>query len=330
MPAKNQVSGFTLVELLIGTVVGGIVLSGALSLLNYTFQISQKELAQTDTQRELQLTLNFVATDLREAVYVYGGNCLQGQGSLTNGVPTSNFCPGIINSVPTATLTSSIPLLAFWKLTPLPPTLQTACANNTASASVSCTTGRSYTLVVYFLSKANSTQWGGKARLVRYYLSQYDQSGNLMPNYVAPNKSGVNFKIWPYQQQGSTLVNLQSALPTSNAENTTVISDFIDDTERISLGDNNVTCDSGYEVSPGNQTLHQFAVSPDFDPTHPLIRSFYACVKGVTAVNQDNKLFVRANARGKAGIETDFFLPTLETRILSQGILDASPLPMNQ
>lgn len=162
-------------------------------------QINQRESAQAETQRELQKALNFINSELREAVYVYGGDCLQGQ-------TTPTFCPGITNyvSVPA----NSVPVLSFWKLAPLPTPLQDQCNKGTADSTVPCNSGRTYSLVVYFLIKNQPTDpinGQGKARIARYVLTQYDSNGIATANYVNPAQVGVSFGIWPYQSNGGIL-----------------------------------------------------------------------------------------------------------------------------
>jgi hypothetical protein len=69
------------------------------------------------------------------------------------------------------------------------------------------------------------------------------------------------------------------------------------------------------------------------------VRGFFACIsvrllqnnstgqqeEVDTGVNQDTILYVRGNAKGRPGIIGDNFLPSLETRVLSRGVLTKRP-----
>jgi len=132
---KRQTAGFTLIELLVSTSIASIAVSGLMYIVIQLVQINQRESAQVETQRDLQMALDFMTSDLREAVYVYGGDCLQGQ-------TTPTFCPGITNYIPVPA--NSVPILAFWKLEPLPKQIQDECNKGTADPTVSCDSGRTY------------------------------------------------------------------------------------------------------------------------------------------------------------------------------------------
>lgn len=317
-PRKCQTAGFTLIELLVSTIIAGIAISGLLYMVVQLLPSNQREFAQSETQRDMQMALDFMSSELQEAVYVYGGDCLQGQ-------TTPTFCPGIANYVPVPA--NSVPILAFWKLELLPKQLQEQCKTNLATANVPCDSGRTYTLVVYSLSKALSVPWLGKARIIRYAMTQFDINGNPNPNYVSPAQIGVGFALWPFKNQGGNLTNLQTSIPTANQGNTAALVDFVDDTARPSVGDDNITCPTNYVVSPSLATLNNYVVPP-FNSGDKNIRSFYACVRGETAYNQDVFIFLRGNAYGRAGIQginDNSFLPRLQTQVPSHGIVSDLP-----
>ncbi len=319
---KRKTDGFTLIELIVSMAIASIAILGLLSLVVQLLEANQRESAQTETQRDMQMALDFISSELREAVYVYGGDCLQGQTAPT-------WCPGIVNSVPIPT--SSVPILAFWKLEPLPKQFfQTngACTTNPPPTNIPCNSGRTYTLVVYFLSKDNtSINWLGTARITRYTLTQFDSMGNPTVNYVSPNQNSVGFTNWPYLVNGTNKKNLEIGLPTSNATNTAALVDFVDDTARPSVGDDNITCPTNYVLTPSANTLNTCVSSP-FSTIDKNIRSFYGCVRGGTIYNQDVFVFLRSNAYGRPGIQglnSNSFLPTLQTQVFSRGIVNDIP-----
>ncbi len=280
-------------------------------------QINQRESTQAETQRDLQKALDFMNSELREAVYVYGGDCLQGQ-------TTPTFCPGITNYVPVSA--NNVPVLAFWKLEPLPKQLQDECNRGTADPTVPCNFGRTYSLVVYSLTEnqpTDPTNRQGKARIVRYALTQYGDNGIATANYVSPAQAGVSFGIWPYQSNGGTLKPLLQ--PHQFAGNAVTLANFVDGTARP--GDNNVTCPTATSsniksvLTPSSTTLSNSSYP---NGTFNGVRSFYACVRGGTAYNQDVFVFLRGNAYGREGISDDSFLPTLQTQVLSHRSINDS------
>ncbi|HEY9662367.1 MAG TPA: hypothetical protein V6C65_28260, partial [Allocoleopsis sp.] len=214
------------------------------------------------------------------------------------------------------------------------------CRDRTAAQYpyVNCEAGYSYALVVYSLSTSNTNNiWQGTARITRYVLSEFDNSGNFTVGYANPGTFN-NFASWPYGRvQGSAnLVNLQSVNirrppdadtrigRPNNATSITPLVDFVDNATATPR------CTNEAGVS--------YDISPPADP-----RGFFACVSvretagtqnGQTvevAGNQDVILYVRGNVAGRSGYLAAGFanngdtLPTLETRVLARGVLGRSP-----
>lgn len=338
---KPQISGFTLIELLVSMAIATIVVSGLMSFMVQLLSTNQQESGQTQTQNDMQLALDYISADLREAVYVYPGECLTatGHGSKSATTISPDFCPGVVNHIRdfgTAFNASSMPILAFWKLDPLPEVYLKSCGLGTAPASVPCTSGRTYTLVVYFLRKnlvTETTRWYGKARLLRYELPNYKSDGTVagtaaIANYVNPEQSGVGFRKWPWQFVGGVVENLQAARPaTDNALPATLV-DFVDDTARAG--------DSSSTLCP-NDTAQDiyYKITPD-DTSAPFagVRSFYACVRVDNtsadggAINQDVLVFLRGNSEGRVQPGGSNNLPTLNAQVLRRGIVNKNPKPI--
>lgn len=334
---KRKTAGFTLTELLVGMVIASIVVSGLMYLVVELLQTNQRESVQTETQRDMQIALDYISSEVREAVYVYSGGCLQGQGSIAsggNGGPTLDYCPGIVNHI-ISTPANSMPVIAFWKLDSLPLLLQKQCDDNDANTpdpalNVPCVSGRTYSLVVYFLRKNQASEiWEGKARITRYELSQYKSDGTVNTTYVNPDQAGVTFRIWPYKRSGNTLTPPPLQAP-KLIDDPVVLTDFVDDTARDynndgTTEDSTVSCPADYAISPTITTA-------PFSTTPPM-RSFYACVRvgpngTEEAGNQDIFISLRGNASGRSGIDDNSFLPTLQTQVLRRGIVDKIPAPL--
>ncbi|MBR8837862.1 MAG: prepilin-type N-terminal cleavage/methylation domain-containing protein [Stigonema ocellatum SAG 48.90 = DSM 106950] len=326
---KVKTAGFTLIELLVALIIISLIISALLSLVIDILQVDSREAARNETQREMQMALNYIAKELREAVYVYDGNCLQSAGQGTAG--NANYCPGLLNTTGKylPTFTNQTPILAFWK----PETI-----SDTQLSGLSCTTftdatqkqdcndllvkRRTYTLVVYLQSTDNSNNtWKGKSRITRYALKKYTDISTLTQSqgYVDPSReNSTTFQTWPVDPKTGTNLQTQSPLATNTAD---VLVDFVDDpTATVTVP----ACDSTKVPSPKSTA------------TTASSNSFFACISSVVptttslattpnGTNQDVILYLRGNANGKAGVSTDTFRPVLQTQVLVRGVINKTP-----
>jgi len=221
-------SGFTLIELLVVMLLGGILTSSLLWLVIQLVSSDQRESVRTETDREVQLSLDYMITDLREAVYIYNGDCNNLTGANLSCPSYGSFIPSSLND------SDSIPVLAFWKTHPLDLTSLQAdvdaltgdlCSNYAATVSTAiqiaeseCDDVRlqrnSYELVVYVHETARGSDWEGESRIRRYSLDKYDGDprmivGNLETTlrwtngYVDPAQINNNFFGWPFDSDGN-------------------------------------------------------------------------------------------------------------------------------
>jgi prepilin-type N-terminal cleavage/methylation domain-containing protein len=308
----DRVKGFTLLELLVTTAIAGGIVSGLLFIVIQLMSVDQRESAQSETQREMQLALNYISTEMRDAVYVYTGTSLAADPSRRNGQSLLDF-------LPTNLTTESVPVIAFWKQQPFPDAVKLKCAGSTPPAGVACTNGSSYALVVYSLSTYDPNDtWKGNARITRYALTEFNSLGVATGGYVNPGVYNNNFDAWPYGTNETGLVNLQTTRP-ANATPAALV-DFVD-----------------YPVSPAlpvppvpdvmcpnaTTTGVNYVISPTTG-----VRSFYACVNDRQTLgdSQDVVIYLRGNVKGRPGSAlASAFLPTLETRVLSRGVLGRVP-----
>ncbi|MDY6937944.1 MAG: prepilin-type N-terminal cleavage/methylation domain-containing protein [Cyanobacteriota bacterium] len=322
---KNRQGGFTLTELLVTIILGSLIVAGLMGLVVELLTTEARETARTETQREMQMALDYISTDLREAVYVYDGACLSGedQEDANGNKILGSQCKGLFNHIDVPQ--NSTPVLAFWKLDPLPEAV--GCGDG-GVAGVPCLSGRSYTLVVYFLRENQQGEpWRGMSRILRYELPQFTSDGTEVAGYISPET--ISFGEWPGDNDPdggflATLVDFVDSRP-------------LDDNDlKESVGDNgqaaSVQCPSGYTLTPSDDTLEQNGF--------PNLRNFYACVRvpqsllaeggGQTegSFNQKVILFVRGNALGKPGIDdaNEGFMPAIATQVLNRGIRGKVPL----
>ena len=313
---RSRNSGFTLIELLIVTVVGSLIMLALLALINELLLTDRNESVRLETNREMQLAMDYMAEEVREASYIYTGHCLMARDEPANadlscnqpgvqaiGNPGSGILPNAIASA------NDIPVLAFWKQHPLPEPLRNQCRANPTlqidGAPVPCTVGSSYALVVYALSTDNPGGiWRGGARVKRYILTEFNAAGNARTQgYVNPTGNGNNFLGWPYAA-------VAVGGPNANAP---ALVDFVDGTAT-----GTPSCPDGYSISP----------HPDALAAVGNLRSFYACISpGREGRHQEAVIYLQGNIAGRVGgalAPRDGALTVLQTRVMARGVFDAN------
>lgn len=306
--------GFTLVELLITAFIGALITSGLLALSVQIIRSERIEEARTETQRDMQRALDYIANDLKEAVYVYGNEQQCNQYD-------SSSCPPYEDYVGTVVTTSNQePVLAFWKLEPIDVSqLPSNCS--TSSNPDECEDLKrkrhTFTLVIYAQRDANysASSWQGESIIRRYELKKYTTSNlsslTVTDGYVDPSDySSSFFATWPRTATGDA-GNLQTNTPAWN-ENALV--DFVDTLSSATTSGSD--CPTDYLPTPIN-------ASEVLQST-----SFYACVRNIdqeVGLPQDVIIYLRGNTEGQ--LPPGFNdgpgpLPILQTQVTVGGVID--------
>jgi len=299
---KRTTAGFTLPELVVGMAVAGLGVYAVLALLVSLLGTEKRETAKSQTQQEMALALDYIASEIQEAEYIYpDATDLQG-----NVVPND---PNIT------------PVLAFWKLEEVPyrtnpsadEDLPADCSSFSSDRQSECTalkTSRhSYTLVIYSIKQDSGGLWEGPAQITRFQLRKYkaDELSTLTPTdgYRDPRDAGFNWTP-------STAIDFSG-----NAA-------LVDSVDYGSQPPSDGYCPADYNQSPSTLPNNN---GEDID-------SFYACVRDPQAVgNQDAVIFIRGNAAqqaGAAGSRNPVYLPSLQTRVQARSQSDILPLPLGQ
>lgn len=228
--------GFTLLELLIVVAIGSLVVTTLLSLVVELTGTEQKEAVRTETQREMQMALDYIVADIREAVYIYDGSTHPDQPAST---------PRYWNFIPAAARPAgAIPIVAFWKPKPInldsiplaerpplpqlvPTTPAPNCATEAPFAGIPARVRecnnvwaqrRAYSLVVYmqYPNKADFNTnnlannpntngngfWKGDSRIVRFEMFKYRNPLRQLirtPGFADPAEIGSDgFERWPF------------------------------------------------------------------------------------------------------------------------------------
>lgn len=300
---KSKVTGFTLIELLVAMVMAGVMISVLLYIVVELLKIDLREANRNETQAEMQLALDYITSDLREAVYVYDDPSKIKAYIPDFGTPK--------------------PVIAFWR----PNLVDEKKLEKLGDCSTSFTTDEAkiaecetlllrrntYSLVVYLQSKNDSGSiWKGQSRIMRYELPKYKDITKLelSPGYVDPSRKDTSFKNWPKNGSGT---KLQTSDPEKNKPSPPVLIDFVDDPGNV---DSKVPgCDTPkYKRIPATSSI---------EPNN----SFFTCVRPEEpGFNQDIFVFLRGNAIGKQGVFTNKeFLPTLQTQVIVRGVIDKIP-----
>ncbi len=293
-------------------VVAGIVVYAMLSLVISLLGTDREETAKAQTQTEMTQAMDYIARDLEQAVYIYPGDCLGTTAQTTPSGPYS--CAGLSNQI-NFTAAGVTPVLAFWKLEPVPYStkdedkLPENCSGFSGSQQQECLallTGRhTYTLVVYSYQTVgnNHDTWDGPTVINRFQLRKYANTSTLQqtPGYSDPAGNFGNWKSSP------------------------VIS--------ISPGTNPVLVDSVDQNDPNIKELcpdNGYTESPSSIP-YSSISSFYACVKHPSASGQDAIIYLRGNAAKRAGqpdSRNPVYLPTIKRQVKARSVFNYTPLKL--
>ena len=335
-PAKS--AGFTLTELLVAMIVAALISSGLLFVVVQLVQTNLREAARSDTQRDLQAAIDYIARDVREAVYVYDANCLLDK-------PSTNICPGLRSYLPASITNTStnVPVLAFWRLNPLPSGLKNNCIQFASAYSptspnaslppevdgVPCLTGQMYSLVVYSLNNSTTgTIARGRARIMRYELPQFTSGSgqaagkpSVNTGWVDPRGLTTSFLAWPVDTSTltTTLLSLQTIRP-SGGDNLP-LTDFVDwnglyTQNPVAVGQAPDRSSEGLVLTPAASVAN----SPP--------RGFYVYVRGASEggiLNQEVLIRIQGDAAGRPGIpdvaaNRPIAPISLEARVLTRGV----------
>ena len=346
---RSNHKGFTLLELLVVMAISSGIIAGLMYIVVELMSTDQRESSRSETQREMQLALDYMSSELRESVFVYTADNLSCAGPTGPGAPP---CLPLTAYLPPSVSTNSVPILAFWKQEPFPKTVPAAstrgqCFGAAPPPGISCLTSSSYALVVYSLSKANPSIpkiWSDNARITRYELQEFNSQGALTQGYVNPGAyNGNPFASWPVfeDDKDGVLKNIQTATVKSGRApgrpigNPVTLVDFVDAQARNAGGK------GGAGETTACPTPTDYALTPSLktlaDAGFANVRSFYLCISAPSAQiagqpiianpseNQDIILHLQGNANGRAGIFKDELLSALETRVLSRGVLTRRP-----
>ena len=349
--SRNSTAGFTLTELLVVVAIAGVIVSALMALVVELIGTEQRESVRTETQRSMQLALNYIAADLKQAVYIYGDEA--NPQDITSVPSYMKYLPDEYDDE------DFRPVLAFWK--PRSIDLENLVANGSGlPAYDDCATTfddnddatevrlrrecqsiwkqrRAYSLVVYFqvpkgVRNADG-KWKGESRIARYELFKYNNLTDAnaadvfdrTPGFVDPAELGSDaFQSWPWSgtedcQADSCVEDLADPGAPLYGAGPAVLVDFVDDPGAARASEP-TTCENL------GATAGDYKRVPSADAGYAKVsNSFFVCLRdtsGVLGEAQDVIVYLRGNAKGRGGANSDAFLPTMQTRVTMRGIID--------
>ncbi|WP_218140754.1 hormogonium polysaccharide secretion pseudopilin HpsC [Cylindrospermopsis raciborskii] len=319
-PSKNRsFYGFTIMQLLVGLTIGVISITLLLRLLINVMEINQQEQAKITTGAEIQTALDYIANDLKQAIYIYDA---QGINAIRSQLPS------------TPTGIDRVPVLVFWRQETIENVLPVPGSLIKDDAFV-------YSLVVYYLIRdttASVSEWSKSARIARWKIRDgvlantrdFDQivlcNGYTGRDYIKGNFSSLEFCPEPgfaafNLNNSGSLEQIMNSWRKHSARYTNdpiVLVDYID--SRI----NNIPP----AVCPPNSTNPKITwsrvTSSIFSHTTTgQMTSFYACVDRLNVTAQ---VFIRGDALARIpnnlntnSNQLSHYFPTVSTQVQGKG-----------
>ena len=143
----DKSAGFTLVELLVALAMSSIIITVLLEFMISVITTDSNEQIKINSEQEIQIALDHISRDLREAIYIYdaaGINAIK----LRLRYPDDD---------------TKTPILVFWK--------REILDNNSAGEDNS-------SLVVYYLDNSSSTIWSKAARISKWQIKKNNPGFN--------------------------------------------------------------------------------------------------------------------------------------------------------
>jgi prepilin-type N-terminal cleavage/methylation domain-containing protein len=317
--AKQKIYGFTLIELLVAMIIAVIIITPLLGFMIHILDSDRKEQAKATTEQELKTTLDYIARDLQQAVYIYDAD---GISSIRSQLP--NY----------SQKSQYFPVLVFWKRRFISGGLVVGSGSDDTFV---------YSLVAYYLINDGSSTWSNAARIGRFELSNgygQDITDTQDPNFQLFNLSNtgtLRTKMNNWTNAANTTTSTNPNKTYSSAPLAVV--DYIDQTPINATTNPKPSCpsvtDPDSTATPPTNLHNQV---PDFSssagvgdatPTGSVnTQGFYVCVDSTKTVAQ---IYLRGNALARlqntnlsfsnTNSSMQTYFPTVSTQVQGIGFL---------
>lgn len=305
---KQKISGFTLIELLVGLILAALVVTPLMSFLVNTLNTSRREEAKANSEQEVQSALNYIAQDLKQAVYIYNAagldnnnlNIYPGISGIKNQIPPAASAPGCIHNPPN---NICVPVLVLWKREFREGDASTG--NKTTNIAVDTFV---YSLVGYYLIKGDNPNgtWSNVARIGRFQITDGVKYLTNINSYIEDRSDG--FRLFNLRVPGITLEEKMNRWQKNNESYTTTVDTLVD-----YIDTSNLTPNCPTNTQPNIQQV----------PAN-LTGGFSACVDSSDSSAQ---VYLRGNALARIGDSASCdrqsnYCPTASIQIQGRGLLN--------
>ncbi len=315
-------TGFTLIELLVGLVLASLVVTPLMGFMINIMDNENKEKAKATSEQEIQAAIDFIAEDLKQAIYIYDPSGLD--------KTSSDTPPGIKDQIPPTERAKvpgcrpetpmCVPVLVFWKRELRPNVLKLTSSSNCppppSATANDCDDVYVYSLVAYYLVKGeiSSGGWSDAARIARFQIRDGFINPTILNNKEEPNNG---FKLFDLAATGVNLTEKMNRWTKNNdvpydiVATARVLVDFIDQSP-ISTS-TLPSCPTGTQRVPSTTAF----------PTN-LPGFFYVCVN---SSNTSVQVFIRGNALARLEKNTIYsanksiYFPTASIQVKGLGLL---------
>lgn len=329
-------SGFTLVELLVSTIVAFLIITPLLAFVMNILETERKEQTKAATDQEVQAAIDYMGRDLSQAVYIYDGEGLA----------------AIDTQLPHANSSTKVPVLVFWKRNfvknaipfdrdenddgQVDNSLGQRCQNNPNE----CDDGYVYSLVAYYVIGEDEDNWSNAARIARVEIKDavrfFDNQlvDEDFASYQADPGYNTEFILTGVANEmnawESANPNFEGSPNASNQAPRQVLVDYVDQTpigdvrEEIALNCEDILGPNSQKVPPDDPNNREIPaiVTQSTTPS-----GFYGCVNREKTLA---RIFIRGNTSARRKASPDEYLSpqsnkadfrTLSIQVQGRGLL---------
>ncbi|MBD2137184.1 hypothetical protein H6F32_06205 [Anabaena sp. FACHB-1237] len=303
----HQYQGFTLVELLVGSVIAVLTITLLLTFVTSIMNTEKQEQAKANTEDDIQTAINYIARDLQQAIYIYDADGIE----------------AIKSKLPYPNNSNKTPILVFWKRDFVSSVMSTASGQDDSFV---------YSLVAYYIDDSSSDIWSKTARISRWEIKDGVESSDgvactgYTKKYVNNNCPDPGFapfsdyfKVTDSLDMGMKKWKKASANYTNDNDDIVLI-DFVDQSTSSPPA---AVCPPDV-VDPDDNTKNILEWSL-VKPTS--MTGFYACVDSIN--NAQAQVFIRGNALARVTNNSQTYtdsnksyFPAINVRVKGTGFLN--------
>ncbi|HAA31963.1 MAG TPA: hypothetical protein DCE56_35020 [Cyanobacteria bacterium UBA8553] len=296
----HKVSGFTLLELLVGLILAFLIITPLLGFMINIMNTDRQEQAKVNTEQDLQAAMDYISRDLQQAVYIYD------QYALDNPNTSDPETSGIQGQLPSGA--QGVPVLVFWKRNLVPKALPAGAATSCPSSprNPNCNDAFVYSLVAYYLI---STPGSATAKIGRFEIQDgvrdpTSRTNTYLPGYPAD----AGFQPFTVLSSGTITQSMNqwrkrgepdpAKLPQNN-----ILVEYIDNSPTTAAG-NPIPVEACPADSDATDNDLEWTQIPSTTPTY----SFYSCV---WSSKNTARVFIRGNALARIRNTNNNYAPSL-------------------